>query len=86
MACRLAGVKPYLNQCWNIVNCTLREKQPVKSASQFIYFNSENAIENVVSEKAAILPRPQCVKINVGEQYGNICNMHELSMLLHNFG
>ena len=26
MACRLVGASHYLNQCWNIVNCAIRDK------------------------------------------------------------
>ena len=51
----------YPNQCWNIVNWTLRNKLQW-------YFNGnskicilKNALENVVCEMASILSRPQCV-------------------------
>ena len=46
----------YLNQCWSIVNCTLRNKLQWNLKIQ------ENAFENVVCEMASILFRPQCAK------------------------
>ena len=52
----------YLNQCWNIVNWTLRNKlqwQFNRNANILIH---ENAIERVVCKMASILSRPQCVK------------------------
>ena len=51
----------YLNQCWNIVNWTLRNKlQWNINGNQYIFIQ-ENAFENVVCELTAILSRPQCV-------------------------
>ena len=52
----------YQNQCWNIVNKTLRNKlQWIFSRSSNIFIH-EHAFESVVCEKAAILSRPQWVK------------------------
>ena len=53
----------FLNQCWNIVNWTLWNKfQWIfnRNSNIFIY---ENEFESVVCEMAAILSRPQCVKM-----------------------
>ena len=47
----------YLNQCWNIVDWTLRNKLNRNSYT----FSQENAFENVVWKMASILSRPQCV-------------------------
>ena len=53
----------YLNQCWNIVNWTLRNKlQWIFNRNSYIFIH-ENAFENVVCEMAAILSRPQCVNL-----------------------
>ena len=52
----------YLNQCWNIVNWTLRNKLQWNLNRNSIIFIQENAFENVVWKMAAILTRPQCVK------------------------
>ena len=57
-----------LNQCWNIVNWTLRNKLQWNFNRNSYIFIQENALENVVCEMASILPRPQCVnhvEINV---------------------
>ena len=51
----------YLNQCWNIVNWTLRNKLRWNFNRNSKIFIKENAFENVVCEMASILSRPQCV-------------------------
>ena len=51
----------YLNQCWNIVNWTLRNKLQWNFNRNSNMFIQENAHENVVCEMASILCRPQCV-------------------------
>ena len=51
----------YLNQCWNIVNWTLRNKLQWNFNWNSNIFIQENALENVVCEMASILSRPQCV-------------------------
>ena len=52
----------YLNQCWNIVNWTLRNKFQ-RNFNRYSYiFIQENAFENVVWKMVAILAPPQCVK------------------------
>ena len=53
----------YLNQCWNIVNWTLRNKLQWKFNRNSNIFIHENAIERVVCKIAAILSRPQCVNL-----------------------
>ena len=52
----------YLNQCWNIVNWTLRNKLHWNFNRNSNIFIQENAIENGVCEMASILSRPQWVK------------------------
>ena len=53
----------YLNQCWNIVNCTHRNNFQWHFKRNSDIFSQENALEYVVCEMAAILSRPQCVKM-----------------------
>ena len=59
----------YLNQCWNIVNWTLRNKLQWNPNWNSCTFIQENALEDVVWKMAAILPRPQCVKTMVTRSY-----------------
>ena len=54
---------PYLNQWWNIVNWTLKNKRQQNSH----IFIKENAFENIFCEMAAILSRPQCVNLPHGD-------------------
>ena len=51
----------YLNQCWNFVYWTLGNKFQRKLNPNSYIFKQENAFENVVWERAAILARSQCV-------------------------
>ena len=51
----------YLNQCWIIVNWTLRNKLQSNLNQNSKIFIQENAFESVVCETAAILSRPQYV-------------------------
>ena len=53
----------YLNQYWNIV-WTLRNKVQWNSYPNSNIFIQENVFESVVCEMAAILSRPQCVKLH----------------------
>ena len=64
MACSLDGAKPYLNQCWNIVNWTLRNKLQWNFNRNSYIFIQENVLQKVVCEMASILSRPQCVKMH----------------------
>ena len=50
----------YLDQCWDIVNWTLRNKLQWNLNRNSHIFIQENAFENVVCEMAAILSRPRC--------------------------
>ena len=63
MACRLDGAKLLSDQCWNIVNWTLRNKIQWNFNRNSYIFIQENALENVVCEVASFLSRPQCVKL-----------------------
>ena len=51
----------YLNQCWNIVYWTLRNKLRWNVNRNSYIFIQENAFQNVVWKMAAILSRSQCV-------------------------
>ena len=52
----------YLNQCWNVVNWTLRNKLQWNLNRNSNIFIQENAFESVVGETVAILSRPRCIK------------------------
>ena len=53
----------YLKQCWNIVNLTLRRKlQWIFNRNAYIFI-TKNAFENIAWKMAAILSRPQSVKM-----------------------
>ena len=58
----LSAPSHYLNQCWNFVYWTLRNKLQWNFNWNSNIFIQENAFESVVWEMAAILSRPQCVK------------------------
>ena len=49
--------KPYLKQCWGIVNGTPRNSLQLNFNQNSKLFIKENAFENVVFEMVAILPR-----------------------------
>ena len=55
----------YLNQCWNVVDLTLRNKLQWNINQNSYIFIQEIAFENVVWKIAAILSRPQCVNIEL---------------------
>ena len=59
----------HLNQCWNIVNCTLRNKLQWNFNWNSNMFIQENALENVVCEMASILSWPQCLEV-----FGQTCH------------
>ena len=61
MACCLDGAKPLFDQCWNIVNWTLKNKLQRNLKRNSSVFVQENAFENGVCEMASVLFRPQCV-------------------------
>ena len=63
MACRLFRAKPLfevLNQSWNIVNWTLKNKIQSNPNGNLYILIQENRFENVVCER-----RPFCLSINV---------------------
>ena len=62
MACRLVGAKP-LSEPMPIVNWALMNKLQWNFSQNSNIFIQENAFESVVCEMAAILSRPQCVKV-----------------------
>ena len=51
----------YLNQCWNIVNWTPRNKLQWNLNRNSYIFIHVNAFENVICEMAVDLSRPPCV-------------------------
>ena len=61
----------YLNQCWNIVNWTLRNKLQWNFIRNSYIFIHENTLENVVCEMASILSRPQCVNVRGLNYFGS---------------
>ena len=68
----------YLNQCWVIVNWTLRNKLQWNFNRNYNIFIQENAFENFVCEMAAILSQHQCLQYiprNMHVVWKYICNM-----------
>ena len=61
----LMSASHYLNQCWVIVNWTLRNKLQWNLNRNSNIFIQENALESVVWETADILSRPQCVNQSI---------------------
>ena len=68
----------YLNQCWNIVNWTLRNKLQWNFNRNSNIFIRENALENGVCEMASSLSRPQCVKTDVVNNCGSWALLFEM--------
>ena len=67
----------YLNQCWNIVNWTLRNKFEWNCNWNSNLFIHENALENIC-QMVSISSRSQCVKICFmcySCHWWNVCNM-----------
>ena len=62
-ACHLVCTKNYLNQCYLIVNLKFRNKFQWNPNWNSNIFIEEHAFENVIWKMAAILSRPQCVKM-----------------------
>ena len=58
MACHVLS---YLNQCWLIVHCTIRNKFQCNLNLNMTIFIQGNVFENVVCKMAGILFRPQYV-------------------------
>ena len=52
----------YLNQCWVIVNWTLRNKLQWNFNRNSYIFLQENAFESVICKMVVMLSQPQCVK------------------------
>ena len=67
----------YLNQCWNAVNWTLKNKLKWNFNPNSNIFIQENAFESAVCEMAAILSRPQCVNIK-----GKSCQFEEFDQIM----
>ena len=75
----------YLKHCWNIVNWVIRNKWRWNLNPNSYIFIQENAFENDAGKTAAVLSRPQCVKIMsreiVNKQYLvklKTCLMHKI--------
>ena len=62
---RWIGSALVLNQCWVIVNWTLRNKLQWKFNQNILFFIPENASENIVRERAPILSRGRWVDLGV---------------------
>ena len=60
MACHLFGAKPLSEPM--LLYCQLDHKEHISVEFYLKVFTQENALENVVCEKAAILSRPRYVK------------------------
>ena len=73
MACRLPAPSHYLNQCWNIVNWTPRNKLCWNFNWNSYIFIQENPFENVVWKMTAILSRSQCVNPKSRKGFIKIC-------------
>ena len=75
MAFAWSAPSHYLNQCWDIVNWTLRNKLQWNINQNSYIFIQENAFERVISEMSAILSQPSCVKKggNGGTGWPHIC-------------
>ena len=71
----------YLNQCWNIVNWTPRNKLQWNFNRNSYIFIQENPFENVVWKMAAMLSRSQCVKMNSTKSRQGRVQMHGLYSL-----
>ena len=67
MACRLVAPSHYLNQCWNFVNWTPRNKVQWYSNRNPYVFIQENPFQNVVWKIMVILSRSQFVKADIKE-------------------
>ena len=63
----------YLNQCWLIVNWTLRNKLQWNLNQNTKLFIYENAFENAVCEMAAILSRGRWVKMYAWKSLTHLC-------------
>ena len=63
----------YLNQWWNIVNWTFRNKFQWNFSPKALIFVQENVFENAVWKTAAILSWPQCV-LNTLRLMWHLCN------------
>ena len=53
----------YLNQCWDIVNWTLRNKLQWNFNRNFNIFIQKNSFDSIDCGMAAILSQPQCIKV-----------------------
>ena len=62
---RQAIIWTNVNQCWNIVNWTLRNKHQWNLNWNSNIFTQENAFKSVVCETASILSQPQCVDLRI---------------------
>ena len=62
----------YLNQCWLIVNWTLRDTIRWNFSQKSIFFIQENVLENVICEVAAILSRGVSEWLNLTAFLGTV--------------
>ena len=64
-ACRLLSVKPFLNNCWLIVNSILGRKLQGCLKIKIPWFSFKDAFTNVVCKMSTILLWPQCVNFSM---------------------
>ena len=67
-ACRLFETLYYMNQCWLIINWTLRNKHQWNWNPDENIFCQQNSFKNIC-EMAAILYRPFCVVLTLRDFY-----------------
>ena len=79
MACRLDGAKPLSEPTMDIVNWTLGNKLNWNLNRNVYVFIQENAFENVVWKMAAILSRPQCVKM---KELRHVCSDEKAKLII----
>ena len=71
----------YLNQCWIIVNWTLRNKLQLNFNWNSYIFIQENALDKVVCKMAAILSQPQWVNLTKSASYLVSVSKHGVSVV-----
>ena len=82
----------YLNQCRNIINFILRNKLQWNFNRYSNIFIQENPCHNVVWKMAAILSRPQCVKIGSGKGLSHrdsqllVCDLNRTPIVMAKHG
>ena len=71
-----------MNQCWNVVNWSIRNKLHWNFNRNSNILIQENALQNVVCQMASILSRPQCV--NTSPLVPHICSVNWVNFATDN--